>query len=224
MYNISENESYQSIKRFRNTEDMPNYSRYNTFNDSKKASDVKDFITSIESRLKGKSFIPSTWVQPDRASGRPLNTRQIFNIVASGLTVIYVEDRVMKKNEAVSVNTNYIKHFADIMTIGIYVSFHYFYVLINNLILYWIFRCLNNLMNFTPNLIIFQQFINFVKQVPEFVTLDQNDQVALIKAASPEAIIIKVSSHSINSFETPPKLHRRHVTQRVMINSSTEVI
>ena len=40
----------------------------------------------------------------------------------SGLTVIYVEDRVMKKNEAVSVNTNYIKHFADIMTIGIYVS------------------------------------------------------------------------------------------------------
>ena len=79
-------------------------------------------------------------------------------------------------------------------------------------------------MNFTPNLMIFQQFINFVKQVPEFVTLDQNDQVALIKAASPEAIIIKVSSHSINSFETPPKLHRRHVTQRVMINSSTEVI
>ena len=42
----------------------------------------------------------------------------------SGLTVIYVEDRVMKKNEAVSVNTNYIKHFADIMTIGIYVSFN----------------------------------------------------------------------------------------------------
>lgn len=138
MYNISENESYQSIKRFRNTEDMPNYSRYNIFNDSKKASDVKDFITSIESRLKG-------------------------------LSVIYVEDRVMKKNEAVSVNTNYIKHFADIMTIGIY------------------------------------QFINFVKQVPEFVTLDQNDQVALIKAASPEAILIKAATffdHNKSKFVT----------------------
>ena len=59
MYNISENESYQSIKRFRNTEDMPNYSRYNTFNDSKKASDVKDFITSIESRLKGNEYLLS---------------------------------------------------------------------------------------------------------------------------------------------------------------------
>ena len=137
MYNISENESYQSIKRFRNTEDMPNYSRYNTFNDSKKASDVKDFITSIESRLKGKSFTSLTYVQPDQGTDCPLKTIfQLLNTVVSGLTVIYVEDRVMKKNEAVSVNTNYIKHFADIMTIGIYVSFYYFYVHINNLILY----------------------------------------------------------------------------------------
>ena len=68
---------------------------------------------------------------------RPLNiSREPF---VSGLTVIYVEDRVMKKNEAVSVNTNYIKHFADIMTIGIYVSFYYFYAHINDVILYWIF-------------------------------------------------------------------------------------
>ena len=61
-------------------------------------------------------------------------------------------------------------------------------------------------MNFTPNLMIFQQFINFVKQVPEFVTLDQNDQVALIKAASPEAIIIKVSSHSIKFVRKATKI------------------
>ena len=66
MYNISENQSYQSIKRFRNTEDMPNYSRYNAFNDSKKASDVKDFITSIESRLKGRPLTLLTLASTER--------------------------------------------------------------------------------------------------------------------------------------------------------------
>lgn len=127
MYNISESESYQSVKNFRHTEDMPSIAYAQKQSQCDKSTGMTDFINTIECRLKG-------------------------------LTVIYVENRQTKKTEAVTVNTIYIKHFSDIMTQGIF------------------------------------QFINFVKQIPEFTALDQNDQVALIKSAAPEAILLKAAT------------------------------
>ena len=43
-----------------------------------------------------------------------------MSILRVYLTVLYIENPVSKQTNAVSVNTNYIMHFADITTMGIY--------------------------------------------------------------------------------------------------------
>ena len=56
MYNISENESYQSVKTFRNTEDMPSIAYAQKQAQCIKSGGMTDFINTIECRLKG-SFL-----------------------------------------------------------------------------------------------------------------------------------------------------------------------
>ena len=56
MYNISENESYQSVKTFRHTEDMPSIAYAQKQAQCIKSAGMTDFINTIECRLKGSIF------------------------------------------------------------------------------------------------------------------------------------------------------------------------
>lgn len=52
MYNISESESYQSVKNFRHTEDMPSIANAQKQSQCDKSTGMTDFINTIECRLK----------------------------------------------------------------------------------------------------------------------------------------------------------------------------
>ena len=56
MYNISESESYQSVKNFRHTEDMPSIAYAQKQSQCDKSTGMTDFINTIECRLKGAFF------------------------------------------------------------------------------------------------------------------------------------------------------------------------
>lgn len=87
-----------------------------------------------------------------------------------GLVLVYVKNRRTGDRDASTVNVNYIKHFSDIMNLGL---------------------C---------------QLINFSKQITEFSMVDQNDQVALIRSASAEVVILQAATYfdtSKSSFVSP---------------------